>query len=226
MGSNMYPLSVLQWNPFQGCGYGCSYCKRSFQAQAKRQRRRCLDCYNYRPHTHPERLAQRLPRTGYMQFIFTVASGDVSFCPPDYFERILERIRNEEDRTFLIQSKNPKYFQRFDFPGNVVLGTTIETNRDSLAGQVSKAALPGKRLRDFRRVDHEDKMVTIEPVMDFDLPVMRRWMAAVKPCMIWLGYDSKDTGLVEPDGEKFRELHWALSSGGFTVILKKGPRVP
>jgi len=88
----------------------------------------------------------------------------------------------------------------------------------------SAAGLPSKRLRDFRRVDHEAKMVTIEPVMDFDLPVMRRWMAAVKPCMIWLGYDSKNTSLVEPDGEKFRELHWALSSAGFTVILKKGPR--
>jgi len=163
MGSNMYPLSVLQWNPFQGCRYDCSYCKRSFQAQAKRQRKRCLKCYQYRPHTHPERLGRRLPKTGYMQFIFTVASGDVSFCPPDYFEQILERIRKEEDRTFLIQSKNPKYFQRFDLPGNVVLGTTTETNRDSLARQVSKAPLPSKRLRDFRRVDHEAKMSRWSP---------------------------------------------------------------
>jgi len=42
--------------------------------------------------------------------------------------------------------------------------------------------------------------------------------------MIWLAYESKDSGLVELDGEKFRELNWALSGAGFTVILKKGPR--
>ncbi len=159
-----------------------------------------------------------------MQFIFTVASGDVSFCQPDYFERILERIGREEDRTFLIQSKNPGYFQKFAFPDNVMLGTTIETNRDTLGKKASDAPVPSKRLRDFASVDHQTKMVTIEPVMDFDPPVMRKWMAALRPATIWLGYDSKNSGLVEPDEGKFRKLHWDLAEAGFTVILKKGPR--
>lgn len=30
----------------------------SFQRQAKRQKRNCADCYEYRPHEHPERLAK------------------------------------------------------------------------------------------------------------------------------------------------------------------------
>lgn len=219
--NNMYKLAVKRWNPFAGCRFDCRYCRPSFQAQAKRQRKRCGQCYNYEPHEHPKRLTDSLPRTGYAQFIFTAASGDVAFCSTAYLERVVARMREEKDKTFLLQSKNPATFKRVEFPRNVILGTTIETNRDRLCAGVAKAPPPSKRYEALRDLDHPLKMVTIEPVLDFDLEVLLQWITEIKPVMVWIGYDSRRCNLVEPALEKVRELHWRLSLLKIPVILKK-----
>jgi len=220
--NNMYAYSVKQWNPFVGCEYDCLYCKTSFQAQLKRYgKKNCSSCYQYIPHTHPERLMQKLPKTNYMQFIFTCASGDISFCPRNYMEKILERIRQESGKTFLLQTKNPAVLDGMVFPKNMVLGTTIETNRDSGYSVFSRAPLPSQRYQDFLKIRHPLKIVTVEPVMDFDVDVMIDWVENIRPCMIWLGFDSKHTGMLpEPSIDKVRGLHWELSRKGFVVILK------
>lgn len=222
---NMYQLSVCQWNPFVGCRFDCSYCKSSFQAQAKRQKHRCIKCYNYEPHEHPERLEQRLPKTGYMQFIFTCSMGDISFCSTAYLERIVDRIRREPDKTFLIQSKNPKTFEGVEWPNNVILGTTIETDKE-IIGYYSKAPSVMKRALDFSKIDHRYKMITCEPVMDFCISALLGLINIINPCIVWLGYDSKKNNLPEPSIEKFQQLHWELSKLGIPVILKKFRQYP
>jgi hypothetical protein len=63
-------------------------------------------------------------------------------------------------------------------------------------------------------------MVTIEPVLDFDLSVMLDWIEDIDPAMIWIGYDSKGCGLTEPSLAKVKELHWRLSGTGRPAILK------
>ncbi len=220
--TNMYSHSVFQWNPFVGCRFDCIYCKRSFQAQAKRQKHRCTKCYNYEPHEHPERLTQKLPKTGYGQFIFACASGDISFCSTEYLTKIRNRMHSEAHKTFLIQSKNPKTFSRTIWPRNVILGTTIETNDNELYGRfgISKAPTPFVRWRDFADIKHPFKMVTIEPIIDFYQGTMTVDIKLLNPCMVWLGYDTKKTGLPEPPIEKVKDLHWQLSKLGFAVMLK------
>lgn len=219
--SNMYPLSVKQWNPWVGCGFRCGFCESSFQAQLKRWgKNNCSKCYAYEPHAHPERLTQQLPRTGSMQFIFTVANGDVSSCPTSYLNQIIDRIFAERDKTFLVQSKNPATFNRVEWPRNVILGTTIETNRDNLYKGISKAPSPSERFNDFLAVEHPFKMVTHEPVVDCDVDVMVQWDTMINPCMIWLGYDSKQNYLPEPELSRVQTLHWKLAKRGFIVILK------
>ena len=225
MAKNMYQLSAKQWNPFAGCKHNCTYCGSTFQAQLKRYaKKNCQECYVFEPHTHPERLTQSLPKTKFMQFIFTCANGDVAFCPTQYLEQILDRISNESGKTFLIQSKNPKTFNRVVFPSNVILGTTIETNRDNIYKGIATAPPPSQRYKDFLSVEHPLKMVTIEPVIDFDLDVMLKWMKDVNPCMIWLGYDSKKNHLPEPELDKVKELYWELGRAGYVVILKNVKR--
>ena len=220
----MYPLSVKQWNPWVGCRHNCVYCKPSFQAQLRRWAKdNCELCYRFKPHPHPERLEKKLPRTRYMQFIFTCACGDIAFCPTGYLEKIVEKIRMMPDRTFLLQSKNPATFRRVKWPRNVILGVTIETNRDSLATKVSRAPPPSKRLRDFLEVEHEPKMVTHEPIMKFDLDVLEEWDAELNPALIWVGYDSKRCGLPEPSPEKVKALCLRLIRMGYVVILKNMP---
>ena len=219
--NNMYALSVKQWNPWVGCEHDCRYCRPSFQAQLKRRRNKCPDCYSFVPHGHPSRLQnQRFPKTGFMQFIFTCSSGDIAFCPDNYLQQIVAEIRRHKDRTFLLQTKDPTVFQRTKFPDNVILGITLETNKDALAQAVSKAPPPSQRRKVFKTVEHARKMLTIEPVMDFDLDTMIQWIDDLAPCMVWLGYDSKRANLPEPPLAQVKELSWELGRRGLVVVLK------
>ena len=64
-------------------------------------------------------------------------------------------------------------------------------------------------------------MVTIEPVISFDLDTMVTWIKNINPVMVWIGYDSKNNKLPEPKPQQVKELYWQLGKQGFTVILKK-----
>ena len=219
--SHMYPASAGQWNPFVGCSFDCLYCLRSFQLQLKRwAKNHCGRCYRFIPHEHPERLVQPLPKTRFGQFVFTCSNGDIAFCTTEYLERIVDRMRRDAAKTFLLQSKNPQTFNRVTFPDNVILGTTIETNRDDGYGKISKAPVPSQRCRKFLNVRHRSKMVTIEPVLDFHADVLVNWISEINPCLIWLGYDSRKNRLPEPSLEKLKALYWELGRRGFTVVLK------
>ncbi|UCD56056.1 MAG: hypothetical protein JSV16_09390 [Candidatus Hydrogenedentota bacterium] len=205
-----------------GCEFACVYCQNSFQTQLKRWAKgNCEQCYAFTPHTHTNRLSQQLPRTGYWQFIFTCSSGGIAFCPTDYLLKIVDRIKHEKEKTFLVQSKCPKTLKRVKFPANVIIGTTLETNRDELYKGISKAPGPSQRYEDFLEVNHPVKMITIEPVMDFDLETMVSWIEDISPCMVWLGYDSRKNNLSEPELEDVKNLYWELGRRGFTVVLKK-----
>ena len=223
--SNMYELSKAQWNPFKGCEFDCIYCRDSFQRMELRDAHGCSECKSYRPHAHAEALNARLPGTGYMEFIFTCASGDISFCDDKYLAHIVNRIRSEPDKNFLLQSKNPATFNRIIFPRNVILGTTLETTFDERYDQISKAPLPSQRFRDFCEVKHPAKMVTLEPLLEFDMDTMISWIGDINPRFVWIGLDSKKSlkkhNIIEPSLEKVMELHKELGARGHVVMLKR-----
>lgn len=220
----MYSASVQQWNPYAGCDFHCSYCEKSFQRILKRQKHNCPECYSYEPHSHPSRIDANLRATGPFEFIFTCSHGDISFCDDAYFGKILARIKNEPDKNFLLQSKSPKKaFERagVKLPRNVLIGTTIETNRAELCRKFTNAPPPELRYRQLRDIDHPYKQVTIEPIMAFDLEVIVQWVREINPRLVWLGYDSKNCGLEEPTLEEFITLTWRLAELGVAVIVKK-----
>ena len=223
MKKNMYVDSVKQWNPFVGCRFDCLYCKTSFQRQAKRQKQNCITCYRYEPHEHPERLSVSLPKTRNGEFIFTCANSDISFCPTEFLERIVARIAREKEKTFLIQSKNPKTFGRVVFPPNVILGITIETNRDALyqSAGMSKAPPPSQRFADFLKIQNARKMVTIEPVLQFDLEVMVNWIKQLTPVKVWIGYDSKNNNLPEPELSMVKALKHGIEQFDLGIEVKE-----
>jgi hypothetical protein len=164
-----------------------------------------MDCYNFKPHFHPERLCSPLPRTG-NGFIFCCDMGDVALCRPEWMSRILERIRQLPDRTFLIQSKNPSVFRSYRFPDNVILATTIETNRDDLLEGISWAPLPSERYEAMLKLHHPRKIVTVEPVLEFDVEILERWVRRIGPEACYVGYDSKRNYLPEPELSKVEAL--------------------
>ncbi|MEM3798164.1 MAG: hypothetical protein QXY74_07005 [Candidatus Bathyarchaeia archaeon] len=220
MKTHMYRDSVLQWNVFVGCRFDCVYCEKSFKLQMKRQKNRCSRCYNYEPHFHPERLNRPLPRTKGDQFIWPCSSGDITFCKPEWMRKILEVIRRYPDRTFLLQTKNPIVFKYYEpFPPNVVLDVTLETNRDEGYRLISKAPLPSKRFIGYLSVNHPRKFLTIEPVLEFDMDEFVSWIRRIKPERVYLGYDSKNSYLPEPELQKVLELERRLKA--FTRVKRK-----
>jgi len=180
-----------------------------------------------------------LAKTRYMQFIFLCSSGDVAFCPTDALQQIMDFAKEHSDRTFLLQSKDPATFQRVKIPDNVILGTTVETNRTSFLRwrqmypdknyrirkyeQISKAPHPSERVKALEAINHKTKMLTYEPILNFDCDAMIEYAERIQPCMIWLGMDSRPTinKLPEPRYSEVKQLHWELSRRGFVVILKK-----
>lgn len=215
--SNMYKHAKT-WSPFKGCGFNCSYCSPSFQKQAKRQKHLCQKCYDFVPHEHPERLI-RIPSA---KIVFVAGNGDISYCDPDFTWEILDAIKKHNLRcpykTYYLQSKCPEYFEQFLFglPENIVLVTTLETNRDEGYGDVSKAPPPSARYEQFSLLDHPRKVITAEPLMDFDLWKYATWITDLNPEYIWLGYNSRPNQVKIPEPPKLKLMgliDWLQSDG-------------
>ena len=142
------------------------------------------------------------------EFIFVGYMGDISFATRDEVGFILaQTIEFFSETSFLFCSKNPAVYLSWElaFPDNLYLGTTIETNRDY---GLSKAPPPLERFRAM--AEHARKFVSVEPVMDFDLEVMTRWLSEIKPDIVEIGADNYHNHLPEPSWEKVEALLVAL----------------
>jgi hypothetical protein len=221
--SNMY-AHAKTWNPFKGCGYDCPYCIHSFQLQSKRQKQLCQRCYDYVPHCHPDRLG-KIPSA---EIVFVAGNADISFCPPAFTHQILDAIERHNERCpykiYYFQSKRPAYFEPFlaRLPANVILVTTLETNRDAGYEQISKAPPPSVRYAQFLDLDYPRKVVTVEPLMAFDIDTFPRWIVQLKPEYVWIGLNSRPQAvqLPEPSTAKVKELIESLAASGIEVRAK------
>jgi DNA repair photolyase len=112
------------------------------------------------------------------------------------------------ENVYLFQSKNPARFLNLlpytDF--DVIYGTTIETNRRY--PQMGKAPSIGERVEAMRILRGIDRriMVTIEPIMDFDLEDLILSIDRVRPEWVNIGADSQGSHLPEPSAEKVLKL--------------------
>ena len=84
---------------------------------------------------------------------------------------------------YYLQSKRPDCFAQFldNLPENVIIVTTLETNRDEGYGRVSRAPRPSARYRQFKALEYPRKVITVEPMMDFDLEVFSQWLMTIRP---------------------------------------------
>lgn len=222
--TNMY-ASAETWNPIKGCLFDCTYCKPSFQQQAKRQKHNCTECYEFTPHQHPERLS-KIPNA---EIVFVGGNGDISFADPVFVKQIIAAIVKKNlkrpDPVYYFQTKRPEYLAQFigEFPPNVILVTTLETNRDDGYGAVSKAPPPSKRYAQFKQLEWSRKVVTVEPAMDFDVDEFAEWLISLKPEYVWLGFNSRPRSvrLPEPSKEKMLALAERLKKAGIEVRGKE-----
>ena len=85
-----------------------------------------------------------------------------------------------------------------------MLATTIESNRPY---DISNAPAVIERKLAMETITLLlPTTITMEPVLDFDVDTMVRWMDDIKPEWISIGADSKGHNLVEPSREKLSEL--------------------
>jgi len=138
---------------------------------------------------------------------------------------------------FLIQTKNTPRMLRYALPygqggfymgyleaiqDQIVLGTTAETNRDYLYH--GNAPGPTQRMHDMlkmRRAGFEI-MLSLEPIMDFDLTMFYNHITMVHPDYIEIGPDNYRCGLQEPSYSKAKHLIEMLRAAGIEIIEKDG----
>ena len=228
--TNMYAQNVDFPDVFKGCRNGCGYCVKSFQQQAKRQKQNCMKCYTFEPHNHFERMKGRTPVTRGEQFIFFPKGGDPCYATAVEFKQMLTFIRANPQSRFLIQTKRPKFLLKHcPLPANVLVGITLESTEsnyitpvDANYKQISPRSTPLlERAEIFATVPHAHKSVTIEPILQFNLKKMLEVMHAIKPEVVYVGYDTKKCKLPEPTLAETTELINALKQEGFHVRLKQ-----
>ena len=145
--------------------------------------------------------------------IFVCGQNDLfeASVPDEFIERILEKARNSSDTNlYMFQTKNPLRFINWldKFPKNSMLGTTIETNIEALIKEWSDAPSTWDRIEAMASIPHNfDLYVTIEPIMEFDLEMMWKYICIrIVPDKVFIGADSKGNNLPEPSAEKVKAL--------------------
>jgi hypothetical protein len=214
------------WNPFVGCKFDCVYCKPSFQKNHYflMQHQNCGFENPYTPHEHKNQLdMKKIPNE---RTIFVCGDSDIAFAKPEYMAKIFEVMKRDtkKDRLWFIQSKSPASIEKYIpmLPKNTILLTTLETNRDANYDFFSQAPKPSLRYEQFKHLDYPQKIVTIEPIMDFDLEIFTDWIVSINPLAVFIGYNSHPmpVALPEPDMEKTLDLIVALKNKGIRVLTK------
>jgi len=213
---NMYGFITHTWNPLKGkCFYDCSYCyiKKMMQKFNNPQKP---------PQLYKSELKTNL---GTGNFIF-VGSGIDMFAPDihdDDITQVFNHCRSYPDNLYLFQTKNPARLIDFQdyFPKKYCLCTTVESNR--LYPEITPKTPPPyeriKYIHDLKQL-HHTAMITIEPIMQFDLDTFFSMIIAASPNFINIGADSKNCDLPEPEPEKIKELINRLRDFGLNVTIK------
>lgn len=191
---NMYNWVSHTWNPIKGeCSHDCEYCY--------------MKVYKQKPlHLSEKELNDNL---GEGNFIFVGSSTDMfaKDVPHTWIYSVLAHCVKYHRNNYLFQTKNTSslYFFKDYIPDGSTVGTTIETNREY---KLSKSPDVQERAYFLGQLDSRrfKRMVTLEPIMDFDLNELVLLIRMCRPNWVNIGADSKGHHLPEPPKEKILAL--------------------
>jgi protein gp37 len=209
---NMYDFLNYIWNPVKGeCPYHCSYCYVS----------RMMDRYGKKQ--SPLHLDEKELRTnlGAGNFIFVCSGCDLFHpaIPLHWLHMIIPCTWGYPKNDYLWHTKNPARivgFPREWFPVNSTLCVTIESNIPWPG--ISKAPQPAERIEALKKWKGE-KMITVEPVMNFDAVPFSEMILSCEPEQVNIGADSGHNHLPEPSKGKILDLITELEK--FTRVVQK-----
>lgn len=198
----MFDNITKTWNPVVGCLHNCTYCWARRLAETKLK-----DVQRYRDGFVPKLVEKELNRRFHKEYVFVSDMGDLfgEWVPEEWILKVIEAIKESPSSNFLFLTKNPGKYLRYVelYPENLVLGATIETNRDY---PVSEAPTTIERFKAMVGLPYRNKLVSIEPIMDFDLEAFVQWIRDIKPVQVHVGYDNYNKHLPEPSLTKTRQL--------------------
>lgn len=194
---NMYSFVTHTWNTVKGkCPHGCAYCY-------------CKKWGNQRELRFDE--SELKTDMGEDNFIFVGSSCDMwaKEIPSDWVIKTVAHCLKFNNK-YLYQSKNPwDMFLLFqDMPDDIVLATTIESNK-YYPKIMNMSPEPHKRAEAMHQISLCDvtTMVTVEPIMDFELPAMVRFIKYCNPQWVNIGANTASwIKLPEPEPEKIKAL--------------------
>ena len=190
----------ISW--FRGCGFNCKYC--AFNKTLRY--RKCQACKDFTPHAHLEVLDRAPPKTRKGEFLTMGLTGDISFASSIELAAAISYCKRWNDRTFMVQTKDPGIYKVHEFPENVILNVTIETDVDF---NISQAPTVDQRLNvmesgTVQRLPNR-KYITIEPIMGFSVDFVNR-LKMINPDVVYIGYDSEQHKIIEPSLEATKKL--------------------
>ena len=206
---NMYGFITHTWNTIKGeCSHNCGYCYMKRWGKLKPVR---FDI---------KELSQNL---GENNFIFVGSSCDIfaEDIPEQWINFTLNHCNLYNKNKYLFQTKNPKRMIKFSalFPKNNILVTTIESNLIYECNK--KCPHPSDRLDAIMLLSkNHQTMITIEPIMDFNLKVFSKQLIYSGAIQINIGADSGGNKLIEPDKLKIYQLIDALKKENIKVFIK------
>ncbi len=216
----MFDVITATWNPVIGCLHNCCYCWARNLAET-----RLSHMEKYKDGFKPKLVEYELKKRFKDKFVFAVDMGDLfgEWVPREWILKVIEAVKGNPESYFLFLTKNPRrYFEFLDcYPKNVVLGTTIETNKDY---PVSVAPSQIERYKMMSSLPWKNKLISMEPLLDFDLGTVIQWMGDINPSIVYIGYDNYGNRLPEPSLAKTVQLEATLKT--FTRVRRKTFREP
>lgn len=205
------------WNPIYGCTHNCEYCwAKSFSDRFGR---------SFIPGFRSKYMLDKFPNDG--TWIFVGSMGDM-FCrgvKDEWILNVLSKIQIDNPHNkFLLQTKNPFSFIAFgleleELKEQLILGTTIETNRDT---PWSKAPPTKKRYESLTTMKKAGfkTFLSLEPLADFDLLELFSWIVDIDPEAIEIGIENYSNYLPKPPSEKTQELINLIRLNGYLLKIK------
>ena len=204
-------MNILQidetWNPIIGCLYDCRYCRaRIYADNLQESTEKYKDGF-----CEPKLVENELNRVFRNKLVAVSLMGEMfgEWVPDHWILGVLKVVVASPKAMFLFMTKNPKrYIDLLNkhiayYPKNVILGATIESNRDF---PVTKAPSVVERYNAMKELQFERKQISIEPIMDFDFDVFLQWIKDIKPILVSIGYDNHYFRLSEPDLHKTKQF--------------------